>query len=177
MKPLTLDALKAGAADFLKLMNEKSVPELFGVTDGKAVGTYVEHAFYAYLQQHHIYTRGSSASGIDFPQLEVDLLNFQHAIFIHRDHTGDYQTTRGLLNILAEEANLEDIIAFLEDRNLPLDEIGREQLARQILQSPPEQGFLTISNALQWRLQYGRAVSLSTTGVSGIENLLQEAAG
>jgi hypothetical protein len=28
----------------------------------------------------------------------------------------------------------------------------------QILSNPPIQGFLTISNALQWRLQYGRVI-------------------
>lgn len=219
MKPLTLDALKTEATDFLKIMNQKSIPELFGITDGKAVGTYVEHAFHIYLQQQFDYIRGSSANGIDFPQLEVDLkvtsirqpqsscpfrsasqkvyglgyhllvlvynkkdypdlkssqLDFQHAMFIHRDYTGDYQTSRGLLNILAQNANVDDVIAFLEDRNLPLDEIGREELARRILQEPPKEGYLTISNVLQWRLQYSRAVSLSNVNVQGIENLLQE---
>lgn len=29
---------------------------------------------------------------------------------------------------------------------------------REVLTEPPKQGYLTISNALQWRLQYGHAV-------------------
>lgn len=41
------------------------------------------------------------------------------------------------------------------------------KLASQILSEPPEQGYLTISNALQWRLQYQRVVSLEEA-VSGI---------
>jgi hypothetical protein len=31
-------------------------------------------------------------------------------------------------------------------------------LAEEVLRSPPEVGYLTISNALQWRLQYGRVI-------------------
>jgi len=30
------------------------------------------------------------------------------------------------------------------------------RLAEEILRNRPEQGYLTISNALQWRLQYSR---------------------
>jgi hypothetical protein len=48
--------------------------------------------------------------------------------------------------------------AVLLDRNLPVDEIEVGNLADEILRDPPPQGFLTISNALQWRLQYGRVL-------------------
>lgn len=71
-------------------------------------------------------------------------------------------------------ANIDDIDAFLQERNLPLDEIGRRQLAERILQNPPEQGVLTISNALQWRLQYGRAIRIANeTATIGVENLIK----
>jgi len=53
------------------------------------------------------------------------------------------------------------------ERNLPVDEIGADQLADRILESPPNQGYLTISNALQWRLQYGRVIQQAGS-VSGI---------
>ena len=46
------------------------------------------------------------------------------------------------------------------DRNVPGDEIIYNDLAEEILNCPPEQGFLTISNALQWRLQYSRVITL-----------------
>ena len=49
-------------------------------------------------------------------------------------------------------ANKEDIIALLTDKNVPGDEITYNDLADEIFNNPPEQGYLTISNALQWRL-------------------------
>jgi len=60
-----------------------------------------------------------------------------------------------------------------QERNFPLDEIGRDVLAERILQQPPEIGYLTISNALQWRLQYSRIIQVATTMTTvGVENLL-----
>jgi len=41
---------------------------------------------------------------------------------------------------------------------LPLDEIQAQALAEEVIQNPPEIGYLTISNALQWRLQYSRVI-------------------
>src|SRR4051812_36912901 len=74
MKPLlTLDALMAEAADFAEIESVYNEPSLYGVTDGKAVGTYLEHKFRAYLSGQYSYEVGNSASGIDFPQLEVDM--------------------------------------------------------------------------------------------------------
>jgi len=92
-------------------------------------------------------------------------------IFVARERTGDYQTTYGLKGILSRNGNKDDIVAFLEERNLPLDEIGREALADRILREPPEIGYLTVSNALQWRLQYGRAIGVAGTA-EGVEDLL-----
>ncbi|MFM7576671.1 MAG: restriction endonuclease, partial [Microcystaceae cyanobacterium] len=85
-------------------------------------------------------------------------LDIQHTVFVDKTRTADFQTTRGILDILNRDGNKEDILAFLEDRNLPVDVIGANQLADRILESPPNQGYLTISNALQWRLQYGRVI-------------------
>lgn len=47
------------------------------------------------------------------------------------------------------------------DRNLPIDEIEAQSLAEELLENPPEQGYLTISNALQWRLQYSRVIQVA----------------
>jgi hypothetical protein len=49
-------------------------------------------------------------------------------------------------------------MAFMFEKNLPVEEIEAESIADEILRNPPEQGFLTISNALQWRLQYRRII-------------------
>jgi len=213
--PLSVSVLKAAATDFLNEVSESAIPHLFGVTDGKAVGTHVEHEFHKYLSERHEYNAGSSASGIDFPELGVDLkvtslrqpqsscpfrdanqkvyglgyhllvfvyektddqqtksarLNFRHAIFVSAARTADYQTTQGIRDILGRNGNRDDVIAFLEERNLPLEEIGKNALADEIMRRPPDVGFLTISNALQWRLQYGRVIAVA--GVEdGVEKL------
>ena len=91
----------------------------------------------------------------------------QHTIFIDKSRTADFQTTKGITDILNREGNQDDIIAFIMERNLPVDEIGATQLAERILELPPNQGYLTISNALQWRLQYSRVIQQAGS-ISGI---------
>lgn len=73
--------------------------------------------------------------------------------------------------MLKDKANEADIIAYLQDKNIPADEITLSLLAKQILKSPPQQGYLTISNALQWRLQYHRIVELSEK-IKGITKIV-----
>ena len=85
-------------------------------------------------------------------------LQILHTVFVAAARTADYQTTRGIREILEREGNADDLIAFMRDRNLPLDDVAATQLAEEILQQPPELGYLTISNALQWRLQYRRVI-------------------
>ena len=217
MDELTLEQLKAEVQNFVQYLIATSIPALYGVTDGKAVGTHIEQTFREYLLERYTYTPGNTASSIDLPVLEIDIkatsikqpqsscpfrdasqkvyglgyhllvfvyekidrhdmrsaqLIIKHAVFIARERTGDYQTTYGLRGIISRSGNKEDIIAFLEERNLPLDEIGRELLAERILREPPEIGYLTVSNALQWRLQYGRAIGV-VGSIEGVENLLE----
>jgi hypothetical protein len=213
MKPtLTIEDLCAEAAKFAEMESLYDEPILYGVTDGKAIGTYLEHKFTAYLAENYSSQQGNSASGIDLPALDVDIkvtsikqpqsscpfrsatqkvfglgyhllvfvydkyddsknrtgrLDMQHTIFVDRSRTADFQTTRGIADILNREGNKDDIIAFIMERNLPVDEIGANQLAERILESPPNQGYLTISNALQWRLQYSRVIQQAGS-ISGI---------
>jgi len=200
---LTISLLIDEAKSFAISESQHKEKSLFGITDGKAVGTYLEHKFQDVLTSKYLYVRGSSASGVDFPDLEVDIkttnitqpqsscpfksarqkvyglgynllvfiyektddrktktasLNILHVIFIESRHTADFQTTSGLLTILDNQGNKDDIAAFLNDRNLPLDTIQASQLADEILTSRPPLGWLTISNALQWRLQYARVI-------------------
>jgi hypothetical protein len=98
-------------------------------------------------------------------------LSFPYTLFLSRERTADYQTTYGLREILRRGGSRDDITTFLEQRGLPLDDIGRELLADHILLHPPEIGYLTVSNALQWRLQYGRAIGVASH-VEGVESLL-----
>ncbi|MGA9769846.1 MAG: restriction endonuclease [Blastocatellia bacterium] len=213
-KPLTHPDLITTASAFCSEIH--SYPDLFGVTDGKAVGTFIEHKIQGMLEALYDAQAGSSALGLDLPSIETDIkvtsirqpqsscpfrsarqkvyglgynlllfvyekqddhqkkiavLSFISCAFIEKNRTADYQTTRGLLDILSRDGNRDDIIAFLSDRNLPGDEVVYNALADEIMQSPPELGFLTISNALQWRLQYKRIVDL-TEEVSGIIKII-----
>lgn len=71
--------------------------------------------------------------------------------------------------MIADGANKEDIIGFLQDKNVPGDDIVYNDLADEILSHKPKQGYLTISNALQWRLQYARVIALNNK-VAGVTN-------
>lgn len=201
------------ARKFAEIESIYSEPSLFGVTDGKAVGTYIEHKFKAFLANNYEVAFSSSASGIDLPELNVDIkvtsikqpqsscpfksarqkifglgyallvfvyqktddsisqtanLDILHTVFIEKERTADFQTTRGLNQILENDANVDDIMAFLQDRNLPVDEIGANQIAEELInRGSITEGYLTISNALQWRLQYGRVIS-EAGNVNGI---------
>lgn len=68
MKPmLTIDRLIGAAKCFCEAESRENHADLIGVTDGKAVGTYVEHRFQRYLQSQYEVEGGSSAKGIDLP--------------------------------------------------------------------------------------------------------------
>ncbi len=41
---------------------------------------------------------------------------------------------------------------------LPVEDIAARKLADELLKNPPTIGYLTISNALQWQLQYQRVI-------------------
>ena len=90
--------------------------------------------------------------------LAPGILDIQHTIFVERERTADYQTTSGLRRLLENKANRDDIVGFFQERMLPVDEVGAQALAEEVLRNPPEVGYLTVSNALQWRLQYSRVI-------------------
>src|SRR5262249_15171213 len=94
----------------------------------------------------------------DDPQTRAATLNSQHTIFVEAQRTADFQMTKGLRDILANDGNEDDLVAFMQDKMLPVDEIEGRRIAQEVLQHPPEQGYLTILNALQCRLQYGRII-------------------
>jgi hypothetical protein len=106
----------------------------------------------------------------DNPQTFTGNLNVLHIIFVKKEQTADFQTTTGLRRILENDGNKDDILAFMEERRLPVDETEATVLADEILANPPEVGYLTISNALQWRLQYGRVIEKAGS-VVGVERL------
>jgi hypothetical protein len=216
MRKLTVELLKMEAKAFAERESTYQVRSLYGVTDGKAVGTYLEHKFQEVLKKKYKFTRSSSAKGIDFPQMAVDIkatsvrqpqsscpfksarqkiyglgysllvfvyekkdlvkshaavLNIRNAIFVESNQTADFQTTTGILKILANRGNVDDICAFMAERFLPVDDIQAHKLAGEILKKPPVVGYLTISNALQWRLQYARAIEQAGK-VHGVQRIV-----
>lgn len=72
MTQLTLADFKIAAALFVKQISGTPTPDLFGTTDGKAVGTYIEQVFNHYLRASYDYIPGNAASGIN-PDLNIDL--------------------------------------------------------------------------------------------------------
>jgi hypothetical protein len=60
---------------------------------------------------------------------------------------------------LDNDGNLDDILAYFEERMIPAEEIQARKLAEEVINNPPKIGYLTISNALQWRLQYSRVIN------------------
>lgn len=72
-QPLTLSILQQEARSFADIESMHPEPSLYGVTDGKAIGTYLEHKLQAYLALAYDVQIGNSAKGIDFPALDVDI--------------------------------------------------------------------------------------------------------
>jgi hypothetical protein len=70
---LTIDILLTEAAAFSIAESTHDEPSLFGVTDGKAIGTYLEHKFVAHLMDKYSFAGGNSALGIDIPSVNVDI--------------------------------------------------------------------------------------------------------
>src|SRR5699024_2789068 len=194
------------------------VEDLYGISDGKAVGTYIEHEFKSYIAQKYSFLEGNSARGIDLPGEDIitdikvtsakqpqsscpfrsarqkiyglgyNLLlfvyekkdnyktrkatfDFVSCAFINKERTADFQSTKMIKDILNNDGNSDDLFAFFQDKNIPGDEIEHTNLAEEILSTPPLQGYLTISNALQWRLQYKRIVDMPES-IKGIDKII-----
>lgn len=200
---LTIPLLCQEAAAFADVESSYPEPTLYGVTDGKAIGTYLEHKFRAHLEGKYTFTPCNSASGIDFSDLQVDMkvtaitqpqsscpfksvrqkifglgysvlvfvyekkddpstttavLNILHTVLVEAHRTADFTMTRLIRQHLDAGCNAEDLIGLMHDKNLPIDDVEANDIAEELLKEPCEQGYLTISNALQWRLQYARVI-------------------
>jgi hypothetical protein len=58
--------------------------------------------------------------------------------------------TRLIRQHLEAGCNAEDLIGLMHDKNLWVDDIEAAKIADDRLKQPCEQGYLTVSNALQW---------------------------
>ncbi|MEG2487118.1 MAG: restriction endonuclease [Cetobacterium sp.] len=217
-KLLTINDLISEANLFSINFSLTNHPELYGINDGKKIGTFVEHAFKKFLENKYIFMSGNSARGIDIPDplINTDIkvtsiqqpqsscpfksarqkifglgynliifvyekqddsstrtsrLQIKYCTFVESKHTADYTLTRMLNSLKDGGANKEDIIGHFENINLPGDEIIYSELADEVLEKTIYQGYLTISNALQWRLQYSRVINLNNQ-VLGVKNYI-----
>lgn len=94
-------------------------------------------------------------------------LNIIHTIYVDQSRTADYQTTSGIKKIIENDGNKDDLLAFFQERMLPVDDIEANLIAEELLEKSFNIGYLTISNALQWRLQYSRVIDKADE-ISGI---------
>lgn len=224
-KQLSIQLLTEKAKQFCEFESKKKHYDIYGTTDGKAVGTYVEKRFKDLLSAQYNVEIGNSAKGIDLPSESINtdikvtssrqpqsscpykyskqkilglgynllvfvyeknddktgeyaMLDFVHCVFIHKEQTADFQATKIINQIIAngkknndsEEIIKQDLLAHLQSINLPGDTTEHMAIVDTIYNTPPKQGYLTISNALQWRLQYGRVVNLEKS-VKGVEKI------
>lgn len=219
-RKLTIPNLISSAKKFCVQESKYENKDLFGVTDGKAVGTYIEQKFKEFIKEKHTVDIGNSARGVDLPDNEINtdikvtsikqpqssspfrnakqkiyglgynllvfvyekidhlekgitILDFKSCAFIDKTRTADYTTTFRLIEMVKDGANEDDIIAYLNDKNIPADDITLTQIANGVLADAPQLGYLTMSNALQWRLQYGRIVNL-TEKIDGITKIIDK---
>lgn len=214
---LTIPLIAYEASLYAHTLTQKLHPNLYGVTDGKAVGTYVEQNFIKTLLTKYSFVEGNAASGLDFPGLEVDIkvtsyrqpqsscpfrslrqkvfglgyglivfvyeksddqglqtsrLLIRNAVLIDKTRTADFQMTSGIHRILANHGNQADLVAFMQERSLTTDLADLEDIADDILRTPPSVGYITISPAMQWRLNYTHALN-NAGQVPGVDMVYQ----
>lgn len=219
--PLTVELLRSEATLFSEIESSHAEPSLYGVSDGKAIGTYLEHKFRLYLtNKGYFYQMGNAANGLDFPGLDVDIkvtsvkqpqsscpfrsirqkvyglgysllvfvydkaddataktavLKMVSTVFVEKEQTADYTMTIGIRKIVADgkangdsvDVTKQELMAYMEARALTSEEHELRALADTIMEKLPEQGYLTISPAMQWRLQYKRVMERAGT-VDGV---------
>ena len=91
-------------------------------------------------------------------------LDIKHTIFVNDFRTADYQTTSGIVKILDNKGNKDDLLAFFQERMLPADEIEANQIAEELLQSKPIVGYLVPERKRDFSSS-SRQIKILTTGI------------
>lgn len=193
--------------DFCKWLESTPHPTLKGVTDGKAIGTYIEQACRKFVSERSMLpASGSSALGQDLPQFNADVkatflkqpqssspfhsieekifgLPYNLLLFVHtktdspdgarielhrvsyipKELTADHRTSKLAVELAGQiktgEVSKDEARQTLRE-NLSLEEGSDIQVTDKIMErltkSPPQIGVITITFALQWRLNYNR---------------------
>lgn len=213
MEKLTNSGLKRVAGEFAQEISTHHIDDIVGVSDGKHVGTYLEHAFKDYLKERFYSENwGNSAKGVDLPDINTDIkftsirqpqsslpfkdasqkifglgynlivfvyekkdsrnnnIVFTSVDFVDKSVTADYMMTKIIRQTLKMDGNDDDLYAVLSDRNLPGDDITYNNIIKRIRKYGVKQGYISISNALQWRASYKRIIKVAGT-VFGVDKL------
>ena len=193
------------AHQFANDFSKKSHNKLFGITDGKAIGTYIENLYKDIIKTKYGVKVATASNGIDIPNENIDIkctlttrpqsscpyksfrqkvygLGYSILLFtyikndnfdtkeckiiingvyyISENETSDTYITENINYILDNSLNKEEeLIELFKEVKLPADDFDLSQLAKEVLINRPNIGKLTISNALQWRLQYSKIVN------------------
>ncbi|EEW53246.1 hypothetical protein [Limosilactobacillus antri] len=74
MENLTNEGLKRVAGEFAHELSTHHISDIVGASDGKHVGTYLEHSFKNYLRERFTSNNwGNSAKGVDLPDINTDI--------------------------------------------------------------------------------------------------------
>lgn len=98
------------------------------------------------------------------------------AVFIDHNRTADFQTTLGIRDIMRRNGNLDDIVAFLEERRIGANDDERLAAAGAIISSPPRLGYLTYSLGDSPCIRFGHVLDVLRAGrADGMEFIRPEA--
>jgi hypothetical protein len=147
--------LKTEAKKFVVKLSATPIVTLYGATDGKAVGTYVEAAFHRLLVEACDYVSGNAASGIDLPEVHVGVkatsikqpqsscpFNQLNRRWMGWD-TAWYPSMR-----IRRRNDSKAKAPILDFKHVVFVRRRERQTTERILKEPPALGCLTISNAL-----------------------------
>lgn len=112
---------------------------------------------------------------VDDDDTATSKLSFEDCTFLDKEKTADYETTSQLRKMLKAGTTKDDIVAYLHDKKIPTDEqeFTLNAIADRVLNETPQQGHLTVSNALQWRLHYSQVVKAGND-IEGITKIVDK---
>jgi len=85
-------------------------------------------------------------------------LDIRDAIWVKKYRTADWYITLSILKCLAEKPSADDLLALFDNLSLPIFPGEAQKLAKELLKTPPKQGYSAMGRAMKWHLRWGRVV-------------------
>ena len=92
----------------------------------------------------------------DVPERAASMFSMSRHQFYTSEETADKSLTQKLRAMKLAEDDVQAVATYLVKRGLPGSQEEINLLARKVLENHIPMGKITISNALQWRLQFGK---------------------